>query len=203
MLVTVSLLLQGHTISFSPSSWVPLHYFQTHSQSCCLLLQEIEGRRRGGGEWSPPAQGCSIDVHNTIFATPLHVLCTHVCQFCRITLVQYMHSHTYVHTCIWLSTANRSRNWMNQTTLHLVFAPWSSLVHSSNAHEGYLCEHMNTLIHTLMALCKSAVVLAAHVSPPRPMEVKKLIENLVSLGLSRGISPSNAGCRKLRTRKGS
>ena len=57
----------GHTISFSPSSWVPLHYFQTHSQSCCLLLQEKEERRTG------LLKKCS----KTIFATTLHVLCTH------------------------------------------------------------------------------------------------------------------------------
>ena len=32
-----------------------------------------------------------------------------------------------------------------------------------------------------------------YVSPPRPIEVKKLMANLVFLGLSRGMIPSNAG----------
>ena len=40
-----------------------------------------------------------------------------------------------------------------------------------------------------------------HVSPPSPMEVKKLMENLVLRGLSLGISPSNAGAKNLHTNK--
>ena len=34
-------------------------------------------------------------------------------------------------------------------------------------------------------------------SPPRPIEVKKLMENRVFLGLSRGSNPSNARERSL------
>ena len=40
-----------------------------------------------------------------------------------------------------------------------------------------------------------------HVSPPSPMEVKKLMENLVLRGLSLGISPSNAEAKNLYTNK--
>ncbi len=39
-----------------------------------------------------------------------------------------------------------------------------------------------------------------NVSPPRPMEVKKLMANRLFLGLSRGISPSKAGASSLRGR---
>ena len=40
-------------------------------------------------------------------------------------------------------------------------------------------------------------VYITYVSPPRPIEVKKLMENLVFRGLSRGIRPSNAGAKNL------
>ena len=36
-----------------------------------------------------------------------------------------------------------------------------------------------------------------HVSPPRPIEVKKLMANLVFFGLSRGRRPSNAEASSL------
>ena len=40
-------------------------------------------------------------------------------------------------------------------------------------------------------------MLQTYVSPPRPIEVKKLMENRVFLGLSRGSKPSNARERSL------
>jgi len=36
----------------------------------------------------------------------------------------------------------------------------------------------------------ATVAKSTHVRPPRPMEVKKLMENRVFLGLSRGNNPS-------------
>lgn len=41
-------------------------------------------------------------------------------------------------------------------------------------------------------------VSATHVSPPRPMEVKKLMAKRVFLGLSRGKRPSKNGCKVLK-----
>ena len=37
------------------------------------------------------------------------------------------------------------------------------------------------------------ITMTTNVSPPRPIDVKKLIENRVFLGLSLGIKPSKAG----------
>lgn len=42
---------------------------------------------------------------------------------------------------------------------------------------------------------------SSSVNPPRPMDVKKLIANLVFFGLSRGNSPENAPCSVLKKRK--
>jgi hypothetical protein len=46
----------------------------------------------------------------------------------------------------------------------------------------------------LKSINETILILSTHVSPPRPMDVKKLIANLVFLGSSRGNRPSNATC---------
>jgi len=40
----------------------------------------------------------------------------------------------------------------------------------------------------------NSITISTHVSPPKPIDVKKLIANRVFLGLSRGNKPSNANC---------
>ena len=42
-----------------------------------------------------------------------------------------------------------------------------------------------------------SICVGTNVSPPKPIDVKKLIANLVFLGLSRGSIPSNAADKNL------
>lgn len=51
--------------------------------------------------------------------------------------------------------------------------------------------------HACVMIVRKLSGTPAYVSPPNPMEVKKLIANRVLRGLSRGINPSNAVDRNL------
>ena len=53
-------------------------------------------------------------------------------------------------------------------------------------------------MYVLATLVKTLFILS-YVSPPRPMDVKKLMANRVFFGLSRGMRPSKADVRSLIT----
>jgi len=57
---------------------------------------------------------------------------------------------------------------------------------------SHYCTHYSVL-PSEPRMCK-----LTHVRPPRPIEVKKLMENRVFLGLSRGNNPSKYGCNVLQ-----